>query len=75
MNYGAAVSTTISEITNYNVTMWANHKIRVDITTRARAGEMPTLRSSGTKTGHVVQNLRAPLVVFGVIWYSRDAPT
>ena len=56
-------------------TMWANHKCSVDITTRARAGEMPTLRSRGTKTGHVVQNLRKLLVVFGVMWYPRDAPT
>ena len=53
----------------------ANHKYSVDLTTRARAGEMPTLRSRGTKTGHMVQNLRKLLVVFGVMWYPRDAPT
>ena len=46
-----------------------------DLTTRVRAGEMPTLRSRGTKTGHVVQNLRTLLVVFGVMWYPHDAPT
>ena len=50
-------------------------KCSEDVTTRARAGEMPTLRSRGTKTGHVVQNLRTLLVVFGVMWYPRDAPT
>ena len=53
----------------------ANHKCSVDLTTRARAGEMPTLRSVGPKTGHVVQNFRTLLVVFGVMWYPRDAPT
>ena len=36
----------------------ANHKCSVDLTTPARSGEMPTLWSRGTKTGHVVQNLR-----------------
>ena len=50
-------------------------KCSVDVTTQARAGEMPTLRSRGTRTGHVVQNLRTLLVVFGVMWYPRDAPT
>ena len=50
-------------------------KCCVDVTTQARSGEMPTLRSRGTRTGHVVQNLRTLLVVFGVMWYPRDAPT
>ena len=55
-------------------TKQANRKCSVDLTTLARAGEMPTLRSRGTKTGHVVQNLRTLLVAFGVMWYPRDAP-
>ena len=50
-------------------------KCSVDVTTQARAGEISTLRSRGTKTGQVVQKLRTLLVVFGVMWYPRDAPT
>ena len=40
------------------ITKWANHKCSVDVTTRVGAREMPALRSGGTKTGPVVQNLR-----------------
>ena len=73
MNYVAVVSSTIGEknkLQSGQIT-----KCSVDVLTRARAGEMQTLRSRGTKTGHVVQNLRTLLMVFSVMWYPRDAPT
>ena len=63
-------------------TKWANHKMLCRCNDTGKSWGDANFkvtwyenRSRGTRTGHVVQNLRALSVVFGVIRYPRDAPT